>query len=118
MYQDEFSVGAEHVLGDRWMIGAKVTRRNLGSAIDDICDGGTMAAVLEDRGVDPDTVEIPGCFMFNPGGANTFSLANIDPMTGEPTGSRTEVSMSSVDLGFLYDITRTYTGLDFYLARV
>src|SRR3546814_18032692 len=85
MYQDEFIVGAEHVLGDRWMIGAKVTRRNLGSAIDDICDGGTMAAVLEDRGVDPDTVEIPGCFMFNQGGPNPFSLAKPDPLTGHQT---------------------------------
>src|SRR5690606_14891263 len=117
MYQDEFILGAEHVLGDRWMIGAKLTSRNLGSAIDDICDGGTMAEVLEDRGIDSDSVEIPGCFMFNPGGTNTFSLANVDPLTGERTGSRTEVSMSSDDWGFPDDMKRQYTGLDLYLER-
>ena len=117
MYQDEFILGAEHVLGDRWMIGAKLTSRNLGSAIDDICDGGTMAQVLEDRGVDVDTVEIPGCFMFNPGGTNTFSLANVDPVTGDYTGGRTDVTMSSDDWGFPDDMKRKYTGLDIYLER-
>jgi hypothetical protein len=60
------------------MLGVKLTYRDLKSAIDDICDPYQMAEVLEERGIDSSTVEIPGCFMFNPGGTNTFSLADID----------------------------------------
>ena len=117
MYQDEFIFGMEHMLGERWMIGAKLTSRDLKSAIDDICDSATMAAVLESRGIDADTVEIPGCFMFNPGGTNTFSLANINPVTGARTGSRTEVTMTSRDWRFQSGMKRIYAGLDIYLER-
>ena len=117
MYQDEYILGMEHMLGERWMLGAKMTFRDLGSAIDDICDPDTMAETLEDRGIDPDTVKIPDCLMFNPGGTNTFSLANIDPVTGEPTGSRTEVTMSAADWGFTDGMSRKYSGLDIYLER-
>ena len=116
MYQDEYILGMEHALGGNWMIGVKLTRRDLKSAIDDICDPGTMAAVLEDRGIDPDSVVIPGCFMFNPGGTNTFSLANVDE-DGELTGTRTEVVMSSEDWRFPDAMKRGYNGLDIYLER-
>ena len=100
------------------MIGAKLTSRNLRSAVDDICDPGRMAAKLESiqAGLS-DRVEIPGCFMFNPGGTNTFSLANIDPVTGARTGSRTEVVMTASDWGFTDKMKRGYSGLDVYLER-
>ena len=117
MYQDEYILGMEHMLGDSWMFGVKLTSRDLGSAVDDICDPDTMAEVLEDRGIDPDSVKIPGCLMFNPGGTNTFSLANLDPVTGKPTGSRTELVMSAEDWGFTEDMSRKYTGLDLYLEH-
>lgn len=117
MYQDEYILGMEHMLGQGWMLGAKLTFRDLGAAVDDICDPDTMEAVLEKRGIDTDTVEIPGCLMFNPGGTNTFSLANIDPATGERTGTRTEVKMSSKDWGFEDGMSRRYNGLDLYLER-
>jgi hypothetical protein len=78
MYQDEYLLGFEAALPGDWMIGAKLTYRDLKSAIDDICDPYQMAEVLEERGFDSNSVEIPGCFMFNPGGKNTFSLADID----------------------------------------
>ncbi|MDQ2701692.1 MAG: carboxypeptidase regulatory-like domain-containing protein [Pseudomonadota bacterium] len=117
MYQDEYILGMERMLGEHWMFGAKLTLRDLGSAVDDICDPDTMEEVLEDRGIDTDSVKIPGCLMFNPGGTNTFSLANIDPVTGKPTGSRTEVTMSSDDWGFTDGMSRKYSGLDLYLER-
>lgn len=111
MYQDEYILGMEHTLGENWMIGAKLTHRSLKSAMDDICDPGTMASVLEARGIDPDSVEIPGCLMFNPGGTNTFSLRKVDG-----TG-RVDVRMSSDDWGFTSDMKRIYQGLDIYLER-
>lgn len=116
MYQDEYIFGMEHAFADDWMIGAKLTYRDLKSAVDDICDPYTMADVLEERGIDSSTVEIPGCFMFNPSGTNTFSLADIDA-NGVRTGTRTEVVMSADDWGFPDDMKRTYKGLDIYLER-
>ena len=117
MYQDEYILGMEHALANNWMIGVKLTSRSLKSAIDDICDPATMEAVLVARGINPAGVEIPGCFMFNPGGTNTFSLANVNPLTGVRTGTRTEVVMSSDDWRFPDDMKRNYSGLDIYLER-
>ncbi|RYI35463.1 MAG: TonB-dependent receptor [Acetobacteraceae bacterium] len=109
MFQDEFIFGVEAMVTDKWMVGAKLTHRALKSAIDDICDPDRMAAALEDRGIDPDSVVIPGCFMFNPGGKNTFSLANASG-----TG-RTEIVMdAAADWGFTDKMKRTYSGLDIY----
>lgn len=111
MYQDEYILGFEKSFGDNWMFGAKLTHRDLKSAIDDICDPYTMEAVLAERGIDPSTLVIPGCLMFNPGGTNTFSLAKADG-----TG-RVDVTMSSADWRFEEGLKRTYDGLDLYLER-
>lgn len=116
MYQDEYILGFEAALTEDWMMGAKLTFRSLKSAVDDICDPDQMAEVLESRGIDSSSVEIPGCFMFNPGGTNTFSLANVNAL-GVPTGTRTEVTMSSDDWGFPDAMKRDYKGLDFYFER-
>ena len=109
MYQDEYLLGFETSLAGNWMLGAKLTFRDLKSAIDDICDPSTMEDVLEDRGIDLRTVEIPFCFMFNPGGENTFSLANIDE-DGAHTGTRTEVTMTSDDWRFPDPMKRDLQG--------
>lgn len=111
MYQDEYILGAEKLLPGNWMVGLKLTYRDLKSSIDDICDPYTMIEVMESRGIDPDSVVVPGCLMFNPGGENTFSLANVDG------SGRTEVKMSSEDWGFPDGMKRTYKGLDIYLER-
>jgi len=116
MYQDEYLLGFETSLPGSWMLGVKLTYRDLKSAIDDICDPYQMAEVLEDRGFDSSTVEIPGCFMFNPGGENTFSLADIDE-DGVRTGTRTEITMNSDDWGFPDPMKRTYKGLDIYVEH-
>lgn len=111
MYQDEYILGFEKSFDNRWMVGAKLTHRNLKSAIDDICDPGTMEAVLEARGIDPSTLVVPGCFMFNPGGTNTFSLAKADG------SGRVDVKMSAADWRFEDGLKRTYDGLDVYFER-
>jgi hypothetical protein len=128
MYQDEYILGMEHALGESWMIGAKLTHRNLKSAVDDICDPYTLMAangleitgfangkfIAEGNGMGP--VEVAFCYMFNPGGTNTFSLANVDA-SGNPTGQRTEVTMSGDDWRFPDDMKRIYSGLDIYMER-
>src|SRR5690606_21411083 len=41
-YQDEYALGFEHTLGENWTMGAKFTKRELKSAIDDFCDPYTL----------------------------------------------------------------------------
>lgn len=116
MYQDEYILGFEKAFGQGWSTGAKLTYRDLKSAIDDICDPGRIVDKLEASGIDSDTVSIAGCYMFNPGGTNTFSLANVDA-DGNPTGSRTEIKMTAEDWGFDEGVDRTYKAIDLFVQR-
>ena len=112
MYQDEFLIGMEKMLTPNWMLGIKLTRRSLKSAIDDVCDTDRIAAKLDS--ISPglsNTVDIPGCVMFNPGGTNTYSLANSNG------NGRTEVTMTNADWGFPDKMKRNYNALDLYLER-
>lgn len=111
MYQDEYILGFDKTWGDNWAYGAKLTYRDLKSSIDDVCDAAKIADKMTALGLDPDSVEIASCYMFNPGGTNTFSLKNADG------SGRTEVQMSGSDWGFTEGTTRTYKALDLYLER-
>lgn len=128
MYQDEYIIGFEKMLGERWMAGAKLTYRDLKSSIDDVCDPYSLmdAAGLEIYGEQdgkylassPELgqVEVAYCYMFNPGGTNTFSLANVDD-AGNHTGSRVDVTMGPQDWRFEEGMKRTYKALDLYFER-
>jgi outer membrane receptor protein involved in Fe transport len=107
-YQDEAILGFDKTLGAGWVAGAKLTYRKLQTAIDDVCDTGKLADKLESQGIDPDSVTIPGCVIFNPGETNTFSLANVDG------SGRTRVDMSTQDWGFTTGAKRKYYALDLY----
>lgn len=111
MYQDEYILGFQKTWGSQWTYGAKLTYRDLKSSIDDVCDTGRMRAALEARGIDPNSVEISGCYMFNPGGTNTFSLKNVDG------SGRTELRMTAADWGLSQGAKRVYKALDLYLER-
>lgn len=111
MYQDEFMVGFDKTLGSDWVTGAKFTYRNLGTTIDDVCDSDKMRTKLTAIGVDPSTVNVPGCVIFNPSETNSFSLANLDG------SGRTAVSMSSADWGFDKKAKRKYLALDLFLQH-
>lgn len=111
MYQDEFILGFDQAFAGDWAFGLKATYRKLQSAIDDICDPDRMADKLTKMGIDPDSVDIPGCILFNPGQTNTFSLANVDG------SGRTELSMSKQDWGFNKKATRNYLAANLYLSH-
>lgn len=111
MYQDEYILGFDKTLGTKWAYGAKLTYRDLKSSIDDICDPGRLVTALEAKGIDPDSVEIAGCYMFNPGGTNTFSLRNLDG------SGRTEIRMTAADWGLTEGTKRTYKAIDLYLEH-
>jgi outer membrane receptor protein involved in Fe transport len=110
-YQDEAILGFDKTLGSDWVTGAKVTVRKLRTAIDDVCDTGKIADKMTREGLDPDSVTIPGCVIFNPGDTNTFSLANADG------SGRTEVKMNQEDWGFSQKAKRSYYALDLYLEH-
>jgi outer membrane receptor protein involved in Fe transport len=110
-YQDEGIIGFDKTLGSDWVTGAKITVRKLRTGIDDVCDTGKIADKLTAEGLDPDSVTIPGCVIFNPGFTNTFSLANADGV------GRTEVKMSEADWGFNQKAIRRYYALDLYLEH-
>ncbi len=111
MYQDEFILGVDKMLNDSWVVGAKLTYRDLKSSIDDVCYSDKIVDKLVASGINPDSVEIASCYMFNPGGTNTFSLKNVDG------SGRTEIRMSSQDWGFEQGVKRTYKALDLYVEH-
>lgn len=126
MYQDEFILGFDKQLNENWVAGAKLTYRDLKSSIDDICDpytfmdvnGLTQVGTKEGKYIaskgNGQYVEIASCYMFNPGGTNTFSLANVDA-AGNHVGGRSDYRMSSNDWGFKDGLKRTYKAIDLYL---
>jgi len=93
-YQDEYILGMEQALGKRMSWGAKLTYRDLKSAIDDTCHH--LLADFSDT----------GCFMFNPGEANSFWKELDD-------GTFQRVDFSAEELGF-EKLKRRYYALDLY----
>lgn len=116
MYQDEFILGFEKTFGNNWVYGAKATYRELKSAIDDVCDSARIADKAGALGLDADLLDIQSCYMFNPGGSNTFSIADLDA-NGVKTGTRTEIVMTAADWGFTDDAKREYKALDVFLEH-
>ncbi len=128
MYQDEFILGFEKSLGEDWMMGVKFTSRDLKSSIDDICDPYTFMehnGLTQVRGAGSGYLardasgqhyQVSYCYMFNPGGTNTFSVAQTDA-AGNPTGERSEFVMSYQDWRFQDGLKRKYSGIDIYFER-
>ena len=134
-YQDEFVLGFEHTLTDRWSLGAKLTRRELKSAIDDFCDPYSLvpAAGLDmmayDSGIasfinkasDGKLYAASYCYMFNPGGSNTYAFAEVKKKASGVgyefvPGSYYTAELSSDELGFP-GLKRTYSALDLFVER-
>jgi len=111
-FQDELILGFEKTLGTQWNAGAKLTLRRLQSAIDDTCDAARIVEKLQASGIDPSTVDIPGCVIFNPGRTNTFQLRHSDG------SGYTPVRMSASDWGFAgRKAKRDYVGVDLFVEH-
>ncbi|TCV92325.1 carboxypeptidase family protein [Luteibacter rhizovicinus] len=101
-YQDEYILGFDKQLPDNWVVGAKAMYRKLRSLIDDTCDPAPLQAWGDRNGLSAEVAaginRSTGCWLFNPGRANTFTLSPADgqyisvPLTakdiGEPTPKR------------------------------
>jgi hypothetical protein len=80
MYQDEFIVGVQQALANRWTVGAKLTHRKLKSVMDDMCNDEGAYDWAVANGFSTAKAEILAgaighCFLYNPGKDLT---ANID----------------------------------------
>jgi len=92
-FQDEYIVGMEQILSSNYSWGAKLTYRDLKSAIDDTCAPALGGA----------------CFIFNPGESNSFWVEQDD-------GSFQKVHYSAEELN-LPKLKRRYYALDLYLEH-
>jgi len=141
-YQDEYVLGFEAALTPDWAMGGKLTYRDLKSAVDDVCDPFTLATAgglsitrpydysrAAYIAEDPSTHKLyatSGCYIFNPGGSNTYALQEVVPNTDPATratrpynnvdGSYDRLKISSSQLGF-DGLRRTYKALDLFLDR-
>lgn len=115
LFQDEFIVGWQQALADRWSYGVKFTNRQLKSAIDDICEGALSEEWAVANGYTAAQAAriggtISGCFLYNVGGDLT---ANIN-LNGD--GNLVPVTIPASAL-FLPKPKRTYNALEFTLER-
>ncbi|MBB3227932.1 hypothetical protein FHW69_002564 [Luteibacter sp. Sphag1AF] len=95
-YQDEYILGFDKQMPDNWVVGAKLMYRKLRSLIDDTCDPGPLQAWGDANGVGPQVAagiaRSTGCWLYNPGRANTFTLSPADgqyisvPLTADAIG--------------------------------
>jgi len=113
-YLDEYILGFDKQLNEKWVYGAKATWRNLKSAIDDECSPGQIAAKMTAMGLN--TADYSDslygasyCRLINPGQTNDLRVLN------SVTGQYTIVSMTQKDWGYIHGVRRTYGSLDMYL---
>lgn len=92
-YQDEYIAGFDHAISPSFNWGAKLTWRQLRSAIDDTCTPALGGA----------------CFLFNPGTGNTFLQQQDDGTFVERHYSKDELNLP--------DLKRKYYALDLYLEH-
>ncbi|PNS07420.1 TonB-dependent receptor [Solilutibacter silvestris] len=111
-YNDEAILGLDYQFSKKWVAGAKVTYRKLGTVIDDWCATGPVAGMLPGGGAD---YTVPGCYIVNPGRSNTFHVRN------NVTGQYTDVILTNAQMGFNSSNAekpiRKYEALDLYLEH-
>lgn len=133
-YQDEYVLGFEHALGESWTTGAKLTKRDLKSAIDDMCDPYSLmdaaglnpidfdysrAAFISDDGTGQ-LYSTSFCYMFNPGGSNTYAFQHVtdngDGTYSDIAGDYMKLKLDASALG-MPDLERSYKAIDLFLER-
>ncbi|MBU6246177.1 MAG: TonB-dependent receptor [Xanthomonadaceae bacterium] len=115
-YLDEYIVGFDKQLNEKWTYGAKLTYRDLKTVIDDECSPGQIAAKMTSMGLDPNLYydSLYGaayCRLINPGRTNDMLVVRDDGT------SSTIVKMSQKDWGYLKGPKRQITSLDLYLEH-
>ena len=105
--QDEYILGFDKALNDKYTFGMKATYRKLNRAIDDTCDTDVFEQQGELQGADLSGLR--GCYFFNPGTKAIYRLPNA-------SGGYTNVTITNGDAGFPH-VKRKYYALDTYLEH-
>ncbi|HET9823273.1 MAG TPA: TonB-dependent receptor plug domain-containing protein [Burkholderiaceae bacterium] len=115
LFQDEFILGFQQALGNRWNVGVKWTNRKLKNAMDDICEGRLSEQWALSAGYTADQAAeigaaIDHCFLYNPG---KDLSANVDL---DGTGTLTKVVIPASAL-MMPKPKRKYDSLEFMAER-
>lgn len=112
-YQDEYILGFDKTLGPKWVYGAKVTYRTVGTVIDDECDPDRVRVKMASLGYDTDNYlwDTPGCRIINPSMTSDIKVNSLD---GSPA---VIVPMSAADFGGMPKVQRDYYAMDMYLEH-
>jgi TonB-dependent Receptor Plug Domain len=109
-YQDEYILGFDKQLTPEWTVGAKAMYRKLRSLIDDDCDARPLQAWGDANGLHDQVAaglsRSTGCWLYNPGVANTFTLSPAP-------GQYLSIPLTAKDIGEP-KAKRAYYMLDFY----
>jgi len=97
--QDEFILGFTKTAGDKWVYGAKFTRRMLRHNLDDYCNAQAVVDKAASMGIDD--VNDATCYYINPGVANTFAVQDA-------SGNFHDVTLSNKEMGFTHMVRRYY----------
>lgn len=108
-YQDELILGIEKALTKNLNVGGKVTYRQLGATLDDMCDDRPFKKYADDHGIDRSKFAF-NCLSINPGQTNKFLIDYAGTKTYTP------VTLSAADLGFDKP-KRTFFALDFFVEH-
>jgi outer membrane receptor for ferrienterochelin and colicin len=130
-YMDEFIIGFDKKLNDKWNYGAKAMWRDLKTAIDDECSPGQIATKMQAMGVDPAKFAgadpkngIPAgdyydsiygassCRLINPGLTNTLFIKSASAASSDMI-----VPMTQKDWGFINGAVRKVGSLNLYLEH-
>ncbi|QNN47641.1 TonB-dependent receptor [Thermomonas brevis] len=115
MYQDEYILGMQLALSEKWSLGLRGIHRNLKSGMDDVCDGTGAQKWAVANGYTPDEAEairdaIGHCFLTNPG--NDLSI-NAD-LKGDGKLVRVDVPASAMGYPMA---KRKYSALEVFVER-
>lgn len=115
MFQDEYIVGMQLALGEKWALGVRAIHRDLKSGMDDVCDGAGAQTWALANGYTPEEAEAIGgaiehCFLTNPGQDLSIN-ADLDG-----SGTLTRVDIPASAMGFPL-AKRKYTALELFAER-
>lgn len=115
LYQDEYILGMQMQLNEKWSLGLRGITRDLKSGMDDICNYDEPYAWAISEGYSEDHAgaiasAVNHCFLTNPG--NDLS-ANVDL---DGTGELTTVVIPAAALGFP-EAKRSYKAIEVFLER-
>ncbi|MEL0252409.1 MAG: TonB-dependent receptor, partial [Novosphingobium sp.] len=121
-FVDEYILGGEWQVADRWSVGVEATYRKLGRAIEDAAVDQAAIAYCKSKGFsDADCDSTYGGFsdyvLINPGSDQVITLYSDGAGAGLPDGTSPTVSFTAAQLGYTVPAKRDYYAVTFKFDR-